>query len=173
MIKRQRDVVRRGLRTTVLIVGEGSAEQNFLSYVRVVFLARNGDLVLTVKNGHGKGGRAVLQKAIATNRFTPYDKVAVLVDTDVDWGDRERKLARERQVIALESTPCFEAVLMAIAGRATPPDTRRCKQLFEQHFYCQAHDVNLLRREEFSAQQLRAARVKIPMIHSLLELLGQ
>jgi hypothetical protein len=172
-MKRPRDAVRRGLRTTVLIVGEGSAEQNFLNHVRVAFLARNGDLVLTVKNGHGKGGRAVLQKAIATNRFTPYDRVAVLVDTDVDWGDRERKLARERQVIALESTPCFEAVLMTIAGHAAPPDTRRCKQRFEQHFDCQAHDVNLLRREEFSAQQLRAARVKVPVIHSLLALLDQ
>jgi hypothetical protein len=172
-MKWQRDVVRRSLRTTVLIVGEGSAEQNFLNHVRVAFLARNGDLVLTVKNGHGKGGRAVLQKAIATNRFTPYDRVAVLVDTDVDWGDRERKLARERHVIALESTPCFEAVLMTIAGHTAPPDTRRCKQSFEQHFDCQAHDMNLLRREEFSAQQLLAARVKVPVVHSLLALLGQ
>jgi hypothetical protein len=172
-MKRPLDAVRRSLRTTVLIVGEGSAEQNFLNHVRIAFLARNGDLVLTVKNAHGKGGRAVLQKAIATNRLTPYDRAAVFVDTDVDWSDRERKLARERHVTALESTPCFEAVLMAIAGHAAPSDTRRCKQSFEQYFNCQAHDVNLLRREEFSAQQLRAARFKVPVVHSLLALLGQ
>ncbi|WP_348753881.1 hypothetical protein [uncultured Aquincola sp.] len=75
----------RAQRRTVLLVGEGLAEQVFLGHLRALYVAR-GSKSVTVKNAKGKGGAHVLDYPVRQARQADYDEVAAVLDTDTQWG---------------------------------------------------------------------------------------
>lgn len=116
MIAARRDRRPRAVRRTLLIVGEGLAEEVFLRHLKRVYVER-GHKTITVKNAKGKGGGHVLAYTAGQRKAADYDQVAALLDTDADWNDERRALAQRQRIHVFEATPCLEALLLDIAGK--------------------------------------------------------
>jgi hypothetical protein len=156
----------RQVRHTVLLVGEGLAEVGVLNLIKALYVAR-GSKAVTVKNAKGHGGRAVLDYAHRQSRAADYDETAVLLDTDADWDDAQRALAKRSKITVFEATPCLEAVLLRIAGHAVPHSTTHCKRDFKNHYGAEAHEFGLIERH-FDQAVFDAARDRVPVLDSLI-----
>lgn len=132
----------RSVRRTALIVGEGLAEEVFLSHLKRLVVER-GQQSVTVKNAKGKGGRHVLDVALRQCRVADYDRVAVLLDTDTDWDESQRARARKSKIEVFESSPCLEAVLLAVLNCSVPYTPKDCKRELEARLGNKAHAAQL------------------------------
>lgn len=97
---------------TVLLVGEGDAEVFFLQYLKSLYVQRGSGVVVTIKNARGKGALHVVDFTIRQSRNAEYDVKVALLDTDTDWNDKTRKLAKSGKVHVLPCVPCLEADLL-------------------------------------------------------------
>ncbi|MEY4909919.1 MAG: hypothetical protein RL260_3637 [Pseudomonadota bacterium] len=165
----------RHVKRTLLIVCEGDAEELLLRHLRQSYLRDQPGvgIALTIKNHHGKGGDGVLQTTIriARRESQTWDQVAVMIDTDKDWSDVQRKQARAKRIHAIESSPCLEAWLLDVAGKQPPMITAECKRLFLREFGAEAHDESIHTRH-FDRGVLDAARARVSVLDDLLTLLG-
>lgn len=160
----------RAQRRTVLLVGEGLAEQVFLGHLRALYVAR-GSKSVTVKNAKGKGGAHVLDCAVRQARQADYDEVAAVLDTDTQWGERERTHARQKKVRVFEATPCLEALLLQIVQAGVPVgDAAALKRQFEQRLGAAAHEPRVYERH-FSRGVLDAAAQRLPLLAALIDFL--
>ncbi len=157
-------------RKTVLLVGEGKAEEYFLKHLKSLYFNRQSSTSITIKNAGGKGGKGVLDYALRQQRALAYDVLAVLLDTDADWDEAQRKRARIEKVLVYECSPCLEAILLRIHGIAPPLQSEACKRLFAQTFGEQAHQANVYLRH-FSGEQLLDVREVLSPLNGLVELL--
>lgn len=170
MAPRASRVPDRAQRRTVLVVGEGLAEQVFLGHLRALYVAR-GSKSVTVKNAKGKGGAHVLDYTLRQARQAAYDELAALLDTDTQWGERERTQARQKKVRVFEATPCLEALLLQIVHPAAPVgDATALKRQFEQRLGTAAHDARVYERH-FSRAVLDAAGQRLPVLAALIDFL--
>lgn len=160
----------KSVRQTLLIVGEGDAEVIFVRHVKAVCAESVGRSVQTI-NAHGKGGMHVLQKAINHMKNRDYDKVVLLLDTDIDWSNAERAKAAKKRIGVIESTPCLEAWLLQIAGVQVEGDTRVCKRAFHGQFGCEAHQDGYMEKH-FSREILDKARDQVPQLNELMNHMG-
>jgi hypothetical protein len=162
--------VRRQARRTVLLVGEGNAEENFLRHLKELYVERHGGVAVTIRNAHGKGAANVVDHARKQQRNADYDVVAALLDTDTDWNDATRKAARQGKVNPVLCTPCLEAVLLEIAGAPAPgQDSRQLKRTFARHFGCDAAQLDF--SVHFGRELLEARRGQIDQLDTLLRLM--
>lgn len=97
---------------TLLLVGEGETEVAFLSHVKALYAPRGCGLVVKVICARGKGAAHVVDVAIRQKRNAAYDTVAVLLDTDQDWGPAIAKCALDYGIQVLCSEPMFEAMML-------------------------------------------------------------
>ncbi len=154
--------------TTILLVGEGKTEVAFLSHLKSLYIQRNCGIKLTIKNARGKGPEYIVDFAVRQRHNAAYDRVAVLLDTDLAWSDAIKKKARKNRLTLLGSTPCIEGFLLDILAQHVPPKTPACKQ--------RCTDViagSLLEPESFQAQftqeLLEARRSGIAILDELLK----
>jgi len=159
----------RVVRRTLLVVGEGLAEEVFLRHLKALYVER-GHKTVTIKNAKGKGGGHVLTYTAGQSKAAEYDQVAALLDTDADWNDQRRAQANRQRILVFESTPCLEALLLAIAGHRAPADTLSCKRAFRQHFGHEAH-TEALYPVHWPRQVLDAAAGRIDLLQRLIRLL--
>lgn len=159
-------------RYAVLVVGEGDAECEFLRHLKALYVGRNSNKAVTIKNARGKGGRGVLKTALDEVRYkgSAYDEVAVLLDTDTDWDDALRAKARQSKVMVFESTPCLEAELLRVAQHHASSVTALCKREFAQRFGHEAHDPEVW-PAHFHKAVLDQAKNRVPVLASILDLL--
>lgn len=68
------------------------------------------------------------------------------------------------------SSPCLEALLLAIAGQRVPADTPACKRAFRQHFGHEAH-TEALYPAHLPRPVLDTAAVRIDLLQRLIHLL--
>lgn len=156
---------------TLLVVGEGYAEREFVRHVCRIYVTRGCGLSVTVDRADGKGGRKVLDCAIRHDRSVMVR--AAMLDTDKDWDDEQRARARKRNVVVIECTPCLEAVLLAILGLPRECNTAEHKARFERHFGCEAHRLSHRALEEhYPRGVLDEARKRVPALDQLLQLLS-
>ena len=129
----------RVLRKTLLIVGEGDAEEAFLKHLKALFVGRTGGIEVKVGNARGKGARNVINHARKQWASIAYDQVAVLFGTDTDWSPEVEKLARDAGIVVLACTPCLETELPILAGKPGPERTPEAKRSFHKAFNTDAH----------------------------------
>lgn len=161
----------RQARRTVRIVCEGEAEVCLVRHVRQLYTAGGQGHAVTHRNARGKGGRCVLDLALSPQVRLGVDVIAILVDTDQDWDDTQRRRAQGRRVEVLESEPCLEAWLLQVAGHPAPEDSDRCKRAFRAAFGADAHDPDVYARH-FDRAVLDGARGRVAVLDQLLRLLG-
>jgi hypothetical protein len=156
---------------TLLAVGEGKAEVDFLEHVKALYVERGSGLSVKVKGGYGKGGKGVLDYAIAQLSQADFDLRIVLLDTDVDWDDKQRRRAQEQGIDVVESSPCLEAWLLAIHGDSGERSSAGHKAEFKRRFDGPAHGRALLARH-FGRATLDKARTCVPELRRLLTLMS-
>ena len=120
----------RSVSHTVLLVGEGTTEQAFLRYIKSLYISRGCGVGVTIRNAHGKGPDHVVDYAIRQCRNAAYDRVVVLLDTDLEMSAAVRRRARTRKVQIIGSTPCIEGLLLMILGEHVPATSAECKQRY-------------------------------------------
>ena len=169
--RRRPAYLRRQVRHTVRIVCEGRADESFVKHVRSLYLARQGNVALTTKVAHGKGGRHALTLACSRHVRAGIDTVAILIDTDQDWNDQLRAIARRAGIQVLESQPCLEAWLLRVLGVEVTPRTADCKRIFADRCGGEAHEDGIYQRH-FPKPALDSARRDIEVLDRLLTLLG-
>ena len=153
-------------RRTALLVGEGLAEQVFLSHLKALYVER-GHKQVSIKNAKGKGGAHVLDYTRRQGLQAAFDETAALLDTDTDWGDKQRASAREWGIKVIEAQPCLEALLLRIAGQRVPHGTEACKKAFAKRFGSPAHEAAVLERH-FTRAVLDKARPTVPALEQLV-----
>lgn len=155
---------------TVLLVGEGDAEVQFMQHLKGLYVQRGSGVVVTIKNARGKGAAHVVDFAFRQSRNAAYDMKATLLDTDADWNDKTRAAARKARIHVLPCQPCLEAVLLTVhhvpvEGRTTA----QLKQAFSARFGASASDAFILRH--FSREVVDEARSRITVLSELFNLL--
>ncbi len=155
---------------TVLLVGEGDAEVQFIQHIKGLYVQRGSGVVVTVKNARGKGAGHVVDFAFRQSRNAAYDVKAALLDTDTDWNDKTRAVARKAKVHVVPCQPCLEAVLLQVQGESIAGRTTvQLKRDFLAWSGAAASDVSVLRY--FSREVLEVARSRVSVIDELCRLM--
>ncbi len=156
---------------TVLLVGEGDAEVLLMQHLKCMFVQRGSGVVVTLKNARGKGATHVVDFAIRQSRNAAYDVKAVLLDTDTDWDDKTRAVAKKAKVHVMACEPCLEAVLLQL--HKAPTDGRTTAQLkrdFVNRFGSAASTASVY-SQHFSEAQVRQLWVGSPIIGDVIQLM--
>lgn len=66
--------------------------------------------------------------AIRQCRNAAYDRIVVLLDTDLEMSAAVRRRARTKKVQIIGSTPCVEGLLLKILGERVPVTSAECKE---------------------------------------------
>lgn len=154
----------------VLAVGEGHAELAWLRHLKALYLPRGCGTTLKIQGGYGKGGKGVIDYAESVSNGADYAARIVILDTDVDWDDTQRRRARTLLFDVIESEPCIEAWLLSSHGDARPRSSPECKRAFSRRFELPAHDERVYARF-FPRETLDAARQRVSQLGRLLDLL--
>jgi len=112
-----RSTVRQAKKTTLLIVGEGPADQAFLKHLHQQF--RDTDSALRPKIEKQSGGSPgnMLSNAIRKYRNDDYDHRFLVLDSDVVISQQDRDKARQKGYqILLWSPVCLEGALLDLLG---------------------------------------------------------
>lgn len=113
---------------TVLMVGEGSDDTAFLRHLKSLYLTRGCGISGKPRNAHGKGPDNVVNYAIKQKRTAAYDRVVVLLDTDLEMSPTVRRKAKSNRILVTGSTPCLEGLLLKILGEHVPDTSKLCKE---------------------------------------------
>lgn len=124
---RRHPLALRQAKTTLLIVGEGDTEKAFLDHLKTHYVTRGCGVSVTTRNAHGKGPENVVDVAIRHARGAAYTHVAALMDTDLPWTAKLRKLARAKKICLIGATPCCDGLLLRILGESVPEESALCK----------------------------------------------
>jgi hypothetical protein len=154
---------------TLLIVGEGSDEKAFLSYLKEQLVPRGAGLMVFIKNTKGKGAKHVIEWTIRQAGIADYDTVVTLFDTDTDWTPSVEKLAKKHKVLLLKSEPCFEAMLLRMLGRTPELNSKKLKAQFAAFVNNEA-TLKENYAEYFNPEKLAAMQHTEPTIKQLLSL---
>ena len=118
---------RRVARHTVLLVGEGKTEWAFLRHIKSLYISRGCGVSAKILNARGRGPNQVVSYAIKQCMHAAYDRAAVLLDTDLEMSAATRKRARSKSIRLIETTPCFEGLLLKILGEHESNTCAECK----------------------------------------------
>ena len=157
---------------TVLLVGEGHAEETLLRHLRSLYIARGSGVTATIRNARGKGAAHVVDYAMGQTRNAAYDRMLVLLDTDTDWTDAVRKKAAQACIDVIACEPCLEALLLRAHGAALRDGctSRQLKQQFAAQFGCAADEPRVY-ETHFGRERLEQARRLLPELDRLLHAL--
>lgn len=155
---------------TLLLVGEGDAEEFFLRHLCDLYVQRGSGVRVTVKNARGKGAAHVVDYAIRQSRNAEYDVKAALLDTDTDRNDRTRAAARRGRIHVVACEPCLEAVLLTLHRVSVEGGTAQLKQEFAARFGAPASEPTVPGRH-LGRALLDEARMRVPQLQDLLGLL--
>ena len=130
---------------TLLLVGEGDAEFEFLQHLKSIYIYRGCGKAVTIKNAHGKGARNVVEHAIRQRKNADYDHCAAMFDTDTDWNTVLATYAHSKRIITLPIDPCIEGLLLGIHNVPIAGQTSgQLKALFRRTFRYDAHHPQVL-----------------------------
>lgn len=119
-------------RKTLLVVGEGETEYAFLTYLKRVYCQGKNTVKVTVKNAHGKGPEHVFDHAQRCCRTADYDKVAVVMDTDIPWPQELVTQAKQQGVVLIGNKPCVEGLFLELLSKPVPVLSAACKTKIKQ-----------------------------------------
>lgn len=167
MIKKNRP---RKLAITILAVGEGKAEGNFLTHLKSIYITRNCGFTLKICEGMGKGAKGVIEHAISRKKDTQYDFVFAMIDTDTDWNAKTQKLAAAHGISVFCSDPCLERWLIDITYPTNKTlNSANSKREFKRRYKAEAHTNGLFPRI-FPEQIIISSVDKVAKLKELVQL---
>lgn len=165
---------RRAASQTLLVLGEGLAEEIFLKYLRSLY-GRDSGVFVKIRNG--KGGSAIDIVNAAVNELGAFNRRVVILDNDK--GQREMSFARinakQKGIELLENTPCLEAVFLAIlidSQSLNGKNSAWCKSKFESDYLPKKKRTEIEEyRKVFPKTLLDAKRVNVPELDRFIALM--
>ena len=153
-----------------MFVGEGEAEQAFLSHLRSLY--GTGNPKVTVKSAGGKGPNNILNEAVSTKDATGYDSAAVLMDTDLDWSTALKKRAKANKIELIGASPCLEGLLLDILGvkHPNPSSNATCKAKLHPMLDGKETDKSSYGKI-FTKDLLQNARKKVQELNDIIQLI--
>ena len=153
---------------TVLLVGEGYAEETLLRHLRSLYAPRGSGVVATIRNARGKGAGHVVDYTIGQARNAAYDRKLALLDADTDWTQSVGKKARQARIDVVACQPCLEALLLRVHGAVRDGQTsKQLKQQFAEQFRYNAQEPRVY-EEHFGRERLEQARQQLQELDILL-----
>ena len=119
---------------TVLLIGEGKTERTFLKHLESLYILRGCGVAATIQSADGGGPKHIVDYAIKQSHLKDFDRRVVLLDTDISIKVVTRNKAIKNNIELVESTPCFEGLLLDILNQGVPPKNTDCKKQCKQHF---------------------------------------
>lgn len=159
----------RTLRTTLLAVGEGDSEVAFLRHLRSLYCADHAGVNVAVRNAHGRGPGNVISTALGHMRNRAFDRALALLDTDLDWAQKDREAARKAKLVLIGTRPCLEGLLLKILGIPVPEQSAQCKKAIQTAL---SADMTELRSyvQHFPKTLLENARKHVPELDNLIKM---
>lgn len=121
-------VKKRKANRTILIMGEGATEKAFLKHLKNLYGQRGSGLAITIRSATGGSPEAIVRYTENIIKNRAYDRVAILMDTDVEWSKEARERAKKWNITLIGATPCIEGLLLRILGHTPPHRSEECKQ---------------------------------------------
>lgn len=164
---------KRRLNHARLIVGEGRDEQQFLRYLKDLFLARDAGLSVKIKQAQGGNPNGILEYAIRQAKAADFDSVLVWMDTDVPWPPTLNKQALENipPIRLLGSEPCIEGFLLAVLGESVLT-TDKSKRKLAKLTACRSV-TQLDFSQQFPRSVLESASKKIVLLDNLMKAVSE
>lgn len=157
-MKKPRAVHRRAQLFTILLVGEGHAEEALLRHLKALYAPRGSGVAVTIRNARGKGAAHVVDYAIGQTRNAAYDYKLALLDADTDWTERVKKCAAEENIEVIACDPCLEVLLLSAYGPVRVGYTSvQAKRQFRDRFGVSADEPRVY-AEHFALERLEESR---------------
>lgn len=162
---------RRSASKTVLILGEGLAEETFLKHLKGIYSFNKG-IAITIRRGRGGTADGITMQALRVQGG--FNQKFVVLDNDKGKREieRARKLAKEKNINLFENTPCLESLLLSILneGKSFSHKTSSwCKKEFEsQHINSKERGDLDYCKKLFPKKLLDKMRSKISELETLI-----
>lgn len=165
---------RRSASKTILVYGEGLAEEVFLKHLRGIY-SYNQNIAVTVKRGRGGTADGIVMQAHRAQGA--FNQRVVVLDNDKSKREMEkaRVLGEEKNINLFENTPCLESLLLSVLNKGKSFSGRTsswCKREFESKY------IEDKRRGEFDCYEkllpkklLDEVRNKIHELDELIDLI--
>jgi len=163
-------VIRR-VNWTVLAVGEGDAEVALLQHLKSIYVHRSCGSTLKILQAYGKGAGNVIRHAIRYGEGQEFDRCIALFDTDKDYTEEVKALAKAERLVEIPSEPCLEALLLCVHGDSKTRTSEQHKLEFLRRFGGRVQDAGVL-QAAFTREVLEEARSRISLIHLLINTFG-
>lgn len=157
----------RNTKPTLLLVGEGFCEKAFLAHLKGIYSL--GRIRITICTAKGKGPDHVIKHALSCKHCDGYDKVAVLLDTDLPWPKATVEKAKSKGLLLVGSEPCLEGFLLDILQLAKDTTNNGCKDKLHPLLSGPPTDRDSY-VERFTKEILDNASERIPGLKKLLEI---
>ncbi|HIF9056028.1 TPA: hypothetical protein ACX6MG_000003 [Photobacterium damselae] len=161
--------IKRPIKETLVIVGEGYAEAAFLNHLKSIYGI--GNPKVTAKSAGGKGPSNVIGDALGTLKGSGCDRVAALLDTDLVWPKTKVKEAQQKKIILVGSVPCLEGLLLNIVGESVPNNSDACKKMLHPRLDGKETDKNSYKLL-FTKAVLDKERVRVKELNTLIGLIS-
>ena len=159
----------RSVRRTVLLCGEGKAEEALFRHLRVLYLSgRENPPKVTPKKAGGKGSNNVIATLLGQAACVRYDRLVACLDMDLPPDADALHAAQKKKVVRVELYPCLEGFLLDILGIAVPEDSATCKQRLRQIDMRDPYAPGFF-EDRFPRDVLDARRGAVPALDVLLK----
>ena len=119
---------------TVLLVGEGQTEVAFLKHLKSLYISRGCGVAVKIISANGKGPEFIVNYTIRKSYRIASERIFTLLDGDIPITPKIRKKATQHDITLVESSPCFEGLLIKILDKTVPATSKECKKICEKHF---------------------------------------
>lgn len=163
----------RSVRRTVLICGEGKAEEALFLHLRALYSSgRENPPKVTPKKARGKGGNNVLATLLGQAACGRYDRLVACLDMDEPPDADASREAKKKKVERVELYPCLEGFLLDILGIHVPESSAACKHRLRQVDRRAPYDAGFF-ADNFPRTVLDSRRAGVPALDALLRIYEQ
>lgn len=160
----------RSVRRTVLICGEGKAEEALFLHLRTLYSSgRENPPKVTPKKSGGKGGNNVIATLLGQAACVRYDRLVACLDMDAPPDTDTLREAKRRKVDRVELYPCLEGFLLDVLGIQVPENSAACKQRLRQVDRRLPYDTGFF-ADNFPRNVLDSRRTEVPALETLLRI---
>lgn len=114
---------------TLLIVGEGSIDEAFISHMKFLFDSRDNGQKVTIDSGDGGSPHQVIRSTVRKHQHKDFNRMVVLLDSDVPIEEKTFNLANKKGIELIISKPhCLDCMLLEVLGRNAGDNCALCKR---------------------------------------------
>lgn len=152
---------------TILLVVEGDTEDVFVKHLKSVYVSRDSNFRVNIKNARGYGPQGVADKMKSTIKTAPHDLYGVVMDSDIEIDDASKNYFKEKSAKLFLSSPVIEATLLQIKGKKPKLTNSACKEQLDRLLPGDKTDPRYYERN-FDAALIEKGRSKIESLDKLI-----